>query len=116
MKTTLTTEQATQLLLADPYRKWTYNGARAIVEYLEEGERDCGDEWEFDVTQIRCDWLDYPRAVEAVQDIYKNWEWLNDNELEGEAEAAEKERCAMDFLQGKDPVIAFNGGVIVSLF
>jgi len=116
MKTTLTTEQATKLLLADPYRKWTYNGARAIVEHLEECERDCGEEWEFDVTEIRCDWREYPSALAAVEDINSKWEWLNDNELEGEAEAAEKERCAMEYLQRRDSVIAFDGGVIVSLF
>jgi hypothetical protein len=116
MKTTLTTEQAIQLLLADPYRKWTYNGARAIVEYLEEGESDCDDEWEFDVTQIRCEWCEYPTAVAAVQDGYKNWEWTNTYDLEGEAEAAEKERCAMEFLCRRDPVITFEGGVLVANF
>lgn len=114
MKQTLTTTQAVYMLLNDTARTWSYNGAKALVEYMEQAEEDCGEEWEFDVVQLRCDWSEYSAATECAGDY--GWEWCNDDELEGDEEEEAKEQSALDYLKGRTTVIEFDGGLIVANF
>lgn len=111
MKQTLTTAQAINILLADPFSSWSYNGARALVKFLEAYEEDCGEEQEFDVVALRCEWTEYASAVEAAEDW--RWIWLNVDDLSGDDEEEAKEECALEFMQGKTRVLTFDGGVIV---
>ena len=46
MYQTLTTDEAAQLLKQDTNAAWTYQGARALVEYLEQVEEEAGGEAE----------------------------------------------------------------------
>jgi hypothetical protein len=68
MKITLGTNYAVNLLLSDKSASWSYEGAEIVVQYLEEMERDCGDEIEFDVVSIRCDFHEYSTLEELVGD------------------------------------------------
>jgi hypothetical protein len=114
MKQTLSTYEVMKALRNDPYAKWSYEGAQALAEYMERAEEDCGEEWELDIVQLRCDWSEYATATECAGDY--GWEWMNDDELEGEEEEEAKEQSALDYLQGRTTVIEFVGGVIVANF
>lgn len=79
----------------------------ALVEYLEELEEDCGEEIEFDVVGIRCDWSEHA----SLED------WANDYGFKPEAEEErEREEEIRDYIQDHGHLIEFQGGVIVSSF
>lgn len=96
--------------MRDEYAKWSYKGAHALIEHLEQLEEDCGDEMEFDRVAIRCDWSEYESAVEALEELEPDWdkpECASERELQ---------QSALDWLSGRTQVIEFDGGVIVQLF
>jgi len=66
MKLELTTSQAADMLLADKNAGWTYAGARALVEYLEDLEDDLGS-IDFDAVAIRCDFTEYASEAEPLK-------------------------------------------------
>jgi hypothetical protein len=108
MKTTLSTSEAADLLLADDNAGWTYAGARALVEYLEDLKDDTGEEIEFDAVALRCDFSEYPNAREAAEEC--GWE-----PDEG-ADSDDAEEAALKWLTDRTTVITFNGGVIIQQF
>lgn len=83
MKITLSSDRAVYILMGDEYASWTYQGAKSLVEYLEDLEKDLGEEIEMDVTAIRCDYHEYESAEDAATD--RGWteedgdplEWLH---------------------------------------
>lgn len=105
MKTTLTTDEAVNRLLADSNARWTRAGAFALVEYLEALEADLQEELEFDLVAIRCDYSEYP-SLEA---------WAEEYFPEGlkDVHAPEDLRAYIDSM---GTLIEFDGGVIVSVF
>ena len=109
MKQTLTTSQAAHLLMQDENARWTYAGAYALIEHLEEYEAGCGVELDFDEVAIRCDWHEYASIFEAAEDY--GWEW----EGAEDADEDEKEVSALDWLMERTQVVKFDGGVIVQL-
>ena len=120
MKQTLTTSQAADILFADKNAGWTYPGARALVEYLEEYEESTGEELEFDYVAIRCDFSEYESALACA--IEYGWSpeasILDDDDNirpDDEVEEENNER-ALKWLQNRTQVIEFDGGIIVSSF
>ena len=73
MKQTLTTHQAAQELYDDQYAGWSWAGAYALVEYIEEWEEESDTEIEMDVVAIRCDFSEYGTATEAAEEL-SDWE------------------------------------------
>lgn len=106
MKTTLSTTEAAEILIADTCANWSRAGAFALVEYLEELEDSTGEEMEFDRVSIRCDFSEYYSAVAAWQDYDPACQFSGD---EDEAEA-------LRLLQDRTSVIEFDGGVIIQNF
>jgi hypothetical protein len=100
---TLTTYQIADRLLRDSNACWTRAGAFALAEYLQSIEDDTGEQMEFDAVAIRCDFAEYPSAVEAHNDVSTDEELTEDDE--------EK---AMEWLRDNGSVIEFDGGVIIS--
>ena len=109
MKTTLRTTHAAHMLLEDKNASWSYDGAMALCEYLEELEEDCGEEIEFDVVAIRCDWSEYASLEEWAKDYGFEPETSPEDEREREEEIR-------DYIQDHGQLIEFDGGVIVSSF
>ena len=103
MKTTLTTSQAADILYRDENAGWTYHGARALVEYLEQYEDETGEEMELDIVAIRCDFSEYESAL----DCYAQYEENTDGQNEGDALA---------WLEDHTSVISFDGGIIIQDF
>ena len=109
MKKTLSTMQAADMLRRDEYAGWSYDGAEALVEYLEQYEQDLGEQVELDVVAIRCDFSEYSSALEAAIDNGYNegdsTQLSEDSEVDQEA--------ALEYLQEHTTVIEFDGGVII---
>jgi len=99
MKTTLPTYRAIQLLLDDEYASWSLQGARSLVEHLEQLDEDMDTESEFDPIAYRCNYTEYGSAVEALADYT--------------SDKVEDEDEAMEHLMQETIVISFKGGVII---
>lgn len=110
MKATLTTSQAAAMLKADTNANWSYDGAYALIEYLEQLEEDMGAEIEFDAVAIRCDYSEYESALQAAED--QGYE-PNPNLGDDEQSDDDKEADALAWLQDQTQVIGFEGGVII---
>ena len=108
MKQRLNTSEAADLLVADKDAGWSYAGARALVEHLENLEDDTGEEIEFDRVALRCDFSEYESAREAAEEY--GWEPDED------ADSEEAEEAALEWLNDRTTVITFDGGVIVRQF
>ena len=103
MITTLSTYDIANRLLRDNNAAWTRPGAFALAEYLQELENDTGEQMEFDAVAIRCDYAEYPTAVEAHNDITR-----------GHDLTEEEEETALERLRDNGQVIEFDGGIIIS--
>lgn len=109
MKQTLSVNQAAHILLQDSYANWSYNGAIALCEYLEQLEEDCDIEIEFDVVALRCDYSEYS-SIEDVFSEYADPSDLADNEEEFDEDAA------LEYLRDRTEVIEFSEGIIIRSF
>jgi hypothetical protein len=108
MKETLATHEIARKLREDENAGWSYAGALALAEYLEQYEEDSGSEMEFDRVGIRCEWSEYASATEAASD----YDW----EADKDSDEDQNEAAALEFLQGRRAVIEFDGGVIIQNF
>lgn len=108
MKQTMTTSQIADALRADDNAAWSYAGARALAEYLEETEQDTVSEMEFDRVAIRCEFSEYANATEAAGNY--------DFEPDEDADEDETEAAALKFLNDRTMVIRFSGGIIIQDF
>ena len=108
MKQTLSTSHAVSELVADEYAGWSYAGAYALVEYLEQYEEECDTEIEFDPVAFRCDFSEYESAVEAAGE--NGWE------PDEESDEEEREEEALEWLRNQTTVIEFDGGFIIQQF
>ena len=103
---TLSTSDIARNLLKDSNACWTWPGAFALAEYLQELEDSTGETMELDAVAIRCDWSEWPSAVEAYNETSAEENLSEDDE--------ESEEKALEWLRDNGQVIEFDGGVIVS--
>jgi hypothetical protein len=120
MKQTLTTSEAADILFADKNAGWSYAGARALAEYLEELEESTGEEMELDYVAIRCDFSEYDSALACAMEYGWNHEAdlldSDDNIRPDDEIEEENQERALKWLQDRTQVIEFDGGIIVSSF
>jgi len=76
---------------------------QAIFEYMEDYERDTGEEVELDVIALCCEWAEYDSALDAASEY--GWE--------PDAEADDPEADALDWLEGQTQVRSVEGGGVV---
>ena len=108
MKQTMNTYQIADALRADDNANWSYNGAKALAEHLEQYEEDTGSEMEFDRVAIRCEFSEYANATEAAGNY--------DFEPDEDADEDETETAALKYLNDRTMVIEFSGGIIIQDF
>jgi hypothetical protein len=117
MKKTLSTYEIADLLTDDENANWSRAGAFALAEYLEDIEAVTGQEMEFDVVAIRCDFAEYSSlqdwAIEHFGGVPEALEGLG---VEDETELDELEDAIRSYVQDRGTLIEFDGGVIVSSF
>jgi len=90
-------------LTSDTYKNnFSYDGLKALYEYLTEYEDSTGEQIEFDMIALCCDYSEYHNAKE-VYEAYDNRGIVNEEE-------------AMEWLEGNTTVIPFEGGIIIQQF
>lgn len=102
MKITLSTNEAATRLRERDMDAWSGKGAVALIEYLEELERDTGTEIELDVIGLCCEYDEYPSALEYLEDIG--------------IEDYDDEDAAIEYLEEHTDVIKFDGGIVIRAF
>ena len=96
------------------------DAAKALFDYLEEIESDCGKEQEFDRVGISCQFSEYESATEAATG--HGWKPIADTHDDDGNERAsyevneENEEFALSWLRDRTDVIEFDGGVIIGDF
>jgi len=73
----LSTNEATLILMRDEYAAWTYHGAKALVEYLEELSDETGENLQLDPVALRCEFTEYLN-FERIKDDYSDIETIDD--------------------------------------
>lgn len=98
--------------------QFTYNGKRALFDYLEEYEESTGEKVELDVIALCCEYAEYKSALECAKDYgYDEVVDLEPHESVDLLEVAELEEAqALEWLQDRTQVIEFSGGIIIAQF
>ena len=91
--------------------QFSYDGLRALFEYLEEMEDGMGEEMELDVIALCCDYSEFASAKEAALEYGMTAE---DDEDEQDEDAIEEH--ALQWLQDRTSVITHNSGIIIQSF
>jgi uncharacterized alpha/beta hydrolase family protein len=100
----LSTHDIAHALSSNKDNGFSYKGALALAEYLEQYEEDTGERIELDTVAIRCEYNEYESAYDAALDY--GVEDLEENE-------EDKEAYCLEWLQDRTTVIPFEGGVII---
>ena len=88
--------------------QFSYEGKKALFEYLEDLEDDTGEEIELDVIALCCEYSEHDSAVECANEY--GFEPDEDDDED------EREESALDYLRDRTSVIEFNGGIIIQKF
>ena len=121
MKTTHSTYQIADALHRDDNANWSWNGVRALAEYLEQLEEETGEEMELDVCAIRCDFSESTSLQDWLME-YHGAETLafalqrSGIDTEGDEDEDEIDDLIRSYVQDHGTLIEFDGGVIVSSF
>jgi len=70
---TINEYEFTQDLLNDEYANWSYDGTKALFDYLTDLEEDTGEQIEFDRVALRCDFSEY----DNLEDILSQYDGIN---------------------------------------
>ena len=89
---------------------FSYNGLKALYEWFEEYEEDCGVETELDPIAISCDFSEYSSALEVVTDCEYDCDYDDCDDEE------DREAVALEYLRDNTTVLEFSGGVIIQGF
>ena len=123
MKTTLSTSDIARALKSDDNAAWSWNGALALAEYLEELEESTGVEMKLDICAIRCDFDEYASLEEWASYYFRNQADAVDKlgltlGMDGsiDEESDEIDDLIRSYIQDHGTLIEFDGGVIVSSF
>ena len=110
MKITLTKSEFINRFLAVRAENFSRAALGALFDWIEETEKDIGEETEFDPIAICCDWTEYATALEAA-------EAYGFEAQESEDERADKsEQQAVEFLCDNTTVLETESSVVVLNF
>ena len=106
MKTTPSTTEAIDILLSDEYANWSYDGAKALVEWRERYEDETG-----------CEFSEYESLLGWATDYFGSGNWQDAVDCEDYViEDDERDSRLREYIQDRGTLIEFDGGVIVSQF
>jgi hypothetical protein len=115
MKTTLTTNEIASTLVKDELAGYSWSGALALAEHLEQIEDDCGIELELDVIALRCEFTEFKSVEDWADCLHKDddqLEWLlEDVDLNDTAKVRD---ILTEFLEENHALISFEGGILIS--
>ena len=96
------------MLKKDDNAIWSWDGALALVQYLEDLEDSTNTKIEFDPILFRCEYSEYSSVLKAGE----NYSFIPPEDRDQE----EIEAAALEYLQNKTTVIQFEGGIIIQQF
>ena len=94
----------------DRQDSYSYEGKKALFEYIEQIDEDCGTESELDIIALCCEFSEYPSALECISDCGYDFEPEEDDEEE------EQEEAAINYLNDHTMLIQFESGIIIQDF
>lgn len=99
---------------------FSYDWLDALFEYFEQLESDIGQELDFDMVAICCDYSEYESAIDAVNDHTEDAPYLLDEDEADwldlwELSEAQEEK-ALEWLEDNTQVIKFDTGIIIQDF
>ena len=103
-------------VLADRKDQFSYDGKKALFEYLEDLEQDIGEDIELDVIALCCDYSEYESALEWAKDYGHKLSSHMSREYGYDVDEDEEEAEALEYLRDHTSVIEFNTGIIVQSF
>ena len=96
--------------------QFSYGALVALYADLVEMEDECGEEIEFDMIALCCEFTEYETATEAACEHF-DFPGMDYDENGDETETAEDvEEKALKYLQDNTRVIEFEGGIIIQDF
>lgn len=117
MKTTLSTNEIADALKRDENAAWSYQGAKALAEYIEQMEEDTGEEMELDVVAIRCDFSEYASLQDWAVEYFGGVTEAQDGAgYDADDDDERKDDKIREHIQYNGQLIEFSGGIIVSSF
>jgi hypothetical protein len=90
--------------------QFSYDGLKALFDYLEDLAEDCGTDFELDVIALCCEFSEYDSALACILEAGYSYQ------VNTEDDEDDQETDALDYLQDHTSVITFNGGVIIQDF
>ena len=111
MKTTVSLNDFKNAFNAyDRTDNFSYNGLKALYEYLEEYEDNTGEEIKLDVIALCCDFSEYDSATACIRECGYDLEYDKD------ATEDEKEATSLEYLRDNTTLIEFGTGIIIQEF
>ena len=95
----------------DRKNQFSYNGKKALFEYLEQYEEETGAEIELDIIALCCEYAEHETAIECANNYFDFA--LSDVDI---LTAEEAEEEALEYLRNRTQVIEFEGGIIIQEF
>jgi len=92
---------------------FSYEGKRALFDWIEELDADCGTETELDIVALDCEFSEHASAWDCVNDMGYSMEENGEGEYFNNDE---REEAAKEYLQENTILIVFKGGVIIQGF
>jgi|SaaInlLV_10m_DNA_1039704.scaffolds.fasta_scaffold07158_7 hypothetical protein len=89
---------------------FSYEGKKALFEWIEDIDEAYGSETELDVIALDCEFSEHSSALDCITD--SGYDFTTDEELDDE----QQEEDAMEYLNENTSVISFEGGVIIQNF
>ncbi len=86
---------------------FTYEGQRALFDYLERLEEETGTPLELDVIALCCDYTEYKSVLDAYN------QYISDLSLQKDTPTEEE---ALQWLNDQTQVIEFDGGIVIQNF
>jgi len=109
MKRTLTVSDIAHELIDDEYNNFSYHGAYALAEWLDENMEE---EAEFCPVETRCEYCQY-KSLEAFAEEYS---CTIGDKISTFAAEDQREDAIREFIHDNGILIEFDGGIIVSSF
>ena len=110
MKQTISTNEAAHQLFNDENAGWSFKGATALAEHLEELEEAYGEEMEFNRVDVRCEYSQYESLEEAFRSYCAD---AKEALLEQGYELESMDDFLVSYFEERTTVIQFEGGVII---
>lgn len=101
---------------------FSYDGAKALMEYLEQFSEDIGENIEYDPIVFCCDYSEYAESEyiqlsEEYSFAPKICDFIDTKEYQNDDDAHEAHAIALiEWLHEQTTVIEFNGGIIIQVF